>query len=86
MTGPTHEDMRNLKAELRGKIEKLDDRIDQLDRFKESQAVRNLQLFDMIAEIKDDTRWIRRTFAGALIGGSGSAIIGLVVWMIKGGL
>lgn len=86
MTGPTHEDMRNLKAELRGKIEKLDERIDQLDRFKESQAVRNMQLFDMIAEIKDDTRWIRRTFAGALIGGSGSAIIGLVVWMIKGGL
>ena len=86
MTGPTHEDMRNLKAELRGKIEKLDERIDHLDRFKESQEVRNLQLFSMIAEIKDDTRWIRRTFAGSLIGGSGSAVIGLIVWVMKGGM
>lgn len=86
MTGPTHEDMRNLKAELRGKIEKLDERIDHLDRFKESQEVRNLQLFSMIAEIKDDTRWIRRAFAGSLIGGSGSAVIGLIVWALKGGV
>lgn len=85
MTGPTHEDLRNLKAELRGKIEKLDERIDHLDKFKESQDVRNMQLFSMIAEIKDDTRWIRRTFTSALIGGSFSAVIGLVVWFIKGG-
>ena len=86
MNGPTHEDMRNLKAELRGKIERLDERIDHLDRFKESQEVRNMQLFSMIAEIKDDTRWIRRTFAGSLIGGSGSAVIGLIVWAMKGGI
>lgn len=85
MTGPSHEDMRNLKAELRGKLEKLDQRIDELDRFKDSQEVRNMQLFSMIAEIKDDTRWIRRTFTSALIGGSFSAVIGLVVWMIQGG-
>lgn len=86
MTGPTHEDMRNLKAELRGKVEKLDQRIDELDRFRDSQEVRNEQLFSMVAEIKDDTRWIRRTFTSALIGGSSSAVIGLVVWMIQGGL
>ena len=86
MNGPTYEDFKTLKAELRGKIEKLDERIDHLDRFKESQEVRNIQLFSLIAEIKDDTRWIRRTFAGSLIGGSGSAVIGLIVWVIKGGL
>lgn len=85
MPTPTHEDFRNLKAELRGKIERLDERIDSLDKFKESQDVRNMQLFSMIAEIKDDTRWIRRTFTSALIGGSFSAVIGLVVWFIKGG-
>lgn len=86
MNGPTYEDMKNLKAELRGKIEKLDERIDHLDKFKDSQEVRNMQLFSMIAEIKDDTRWIRRTFTSALIGGSCSAVIGFVVWMIQGGL
>ena len=86
MNGPNYEDFKNLKAELRGKIEKLDERIDSLDRFKESQEVRNMQLFSMIAEIKDDTRWIRRAFAGSLIGGSGSAVIGLIVWALKGGI
>ena len=85
MTTPTQEDFKALKAELRGKIEALDKRLDELDQFKGSQEVRNMQLFSMIAEIKDDTRWIRRTFTSALIGGSCSAVIGLFVWLIQGG-
>lgn len=86
MAAPTQEEMRAVKAEFRGKIETLDKRLDDLEKFKDSQQVRNLQLFDMIAEIKDDTRWIRRTFTSALIGGSFSAIVGLVVWLIQRGI
>lgn len=86
MTTPTNEEFRSFKAEARAKIDALDERLDQLESFKDSQEVRNMQLFSMIGDIKDDTRWIRRTFTSALIGGSCSAIIGLFVWLIQEGV
>ena len=86
METPTREELREIKREFYTKLDQLDQRLDKLDLFKESQEVRTTQLFNMIAEIKDDTRWIRRTFTSALIGGTISAAIGFVVWFVKGGL
>ena len=43
-----------------------------------------------ISAIKDDTKWLRRTWTNAMIGGTIVAIIGgvigLVFWVIKGGV
>ena len=86
METPTREELREMKREFYTKLDLLDQRLDRLDLFKESQEVRTAQVFELIAEIKDDTRWIRRTFTSALIGGTISAGIGFIVWFIKGGL
>ena len=86
METPTREELREIKREFYAKLDLLDQRLDKLDLFKESQEVRTTQLFNMIAEIKDDTRWIRRTFTSALIGGTISAAIGFIVWFVKGGI
>lgn len=43
-----------------------------------------------ISAIKDDTKWLRRTWTNAMIGGTIVAVIGgvigLVFWVIKGGV
>lgn len=45
---------------------------------------------DDVKSIKDDTKWLRRAFTGALIATGVSAVvgglIGLVFWVIKGGI
>lgn len=86
METPTREELREMKREFYTKLDHLDQRLDRLDLFKESQEVRTAQVFELIAEIKDDTRWIRRTFTSALIGGTISAAIGFIVWFVKGGI
>jgi hypothetical protein len=45
---------------------------------------------DDIKSIRDDTKWLRRAFTGALIttgvGAVLGGLIGLVFWVIKGGV
>lgn len=61
------------------------ERLESLERWRILQDSKTEQLFTALAEIKDDTRWIRRTFIAALITGSFSGLIAMIVWLIQRG-
>lgn len=71
--------MPNLTEYERRQVERLEN----LERWRILQEEKTTQLFAALAEIKDDTRWIRRTFVAALITGSFSGVIALIVWAVQ---
>lgn len=79
------------------RVKSLEDRVTELERNDRDQSTRlaiaenNIKsIQDDISTIKDDTKWLRRTITNALVGGTIIAtiggIIGLVFWVIKGGV
>lgn len=67
------------------RMEKHDDRIDDLEKKQTRTDEQLVTVFNVLKDIADDTRWIRRTFIGALLVGAVSAGFTLIVWLIQGG-
>lgn len=79
------------------RVKSLEERVSLLERSDLDKATRlavaenNIKGMQAdISAIKDDTKWLRRTWTNAMIGGTIVAVIGgvvgLVFWVIKGGV
>lgn len=62
---------------------------DDVDKIKDEQIEMKATLRDMsnsVNSILDDSKWLRRTMTNLLIGGSFSAIIGVIVFFFQKGV
>ena len=72
------------------RMNKQDDRMDKtderIDKMNEIQIIHGQQIagiLETLKDIKGDTVWLRRTITGGVIGGTISAIIGFVIYVIQ---
>lgn len=83
-------DLNNFKEDYRedkkaqGKInEKVDKRLGEVETVSmlNTKDIANIQ--QALGDIKDDTKWLRRTITGGLITSFISGFIGLVIWLAQ---
>ncbi len=65
------------------KLDKHDERLDELEKFKFSTTEKLITIFKNIEEIKKSNQWWSKTFIGLLLGAIFSATTSLVVWLIQ---
>lgn len=58
-------------------------RIRKLESFKDSTVEKLITVFSMIEDIKENDKWIKRTFTAALITMVTGAIASILVWLIQ---
>lgn len=52
--------------------------------FRDSTVEKLIIIFRMLEEIKEESRWLKRMFTSALVGGIATGVISLIVGLIKG--
>ncbi|KTR27886.1 hypothetical protein RSA11_04270 [Exiguobacterium indicum] len=78
------------RKEWMDKTDRFKERVaDDIDKIKDEQIEIKATLRDMgnsVNSILDDSKWLRRTVTNLLIGGSFSAIIGVIVFFFQKGV
>lgn len=64
------------------RLNKQDEKISVLQSFKYSTVEKLITIFNSIDEMKEDSRWMRKTFITTLVGGIVTVIGSLLVWLI----
>lgn len=79
-------DVNNLKEESNQQAQNLleqEARIRKLESFKDSTVEKLITIFNMIEDIKEGDKWIKRTFTAALVTMVTGAVASLLVWLIQ---
>ncbi|MBM7598068.1 uncharacterized coiled-coil DUF342 family protein [Virgibacillus halotolerans] len=86
MSDKTQWDIEHLQKKAdqhEAKLNSHDKRLAALQSFKDSTVEKLLTIFKSIEEIKEESRWMKRSFTTALIGGIVTAVVSLVIWLIQ---
>lgn len=77
------ERLKEKTEEFAEKLDKIEQRIHDLEIFKETTVQQLIVVFDKLKELQEGDKFIKRMFITALVGSAFSAVAGLIVWAIQ---
>lgn len=86
MTDRIKWDIEHLKKDNRLQNEEIDElkqQVRNLESFRDTTMEKLITIFNIIEELKEGDKWIKRTFTTALITVSFGAIVSLLAWFIQ---